>query len=570
MNRKTWNANPSRDLSYTSLIIDEQNRSQHSHKITDTARFRATPTNGNLAVVVPDIDDATVRQSLPKHLQVDTNTRTVFRDVFYRPKEGITEFVEDPAHSCAAVRALPHMPMNELAPTDPRIRKLKPAYESPLCPGYYEPDPLGERSTGTLTIDPGEVHHTIQYARDPNRPSAVFTSAKRGHTAREIAAAAVSPPIISRMTDPDFAYWTSKGCWAPRGERVIEADRWGKNARETRPPAEDRPQSVYTPAVTTDGHPNSCEAYTSARLSPAYKVAFASGMPRTIALPLGLRPDTRLQIKSYDDITAARPDVGPGSYNPEAPRMRSPNAAYDTSSAYYSLASGTPTGPNPHWDGHQPSGSAASASGAQLAALLPPQLQQQLAASGALASLVQASAPHTPGNLGGRSAGGTPLTSAHQQQQQHPSSARSEPCSPSAARAAAIRAERVAAAAMMATVSHGGGARDSLSRAWSPSPLGTPQTYGGAGGAGGGSYGSAAGQQQHLMMPYSYGEEDDGGLHLPSPSWPRAQSAPVSPRRIGSATSAMRAAQSKQFNKLVFMQRHTPCSSLLRSHLVVA
>jgi hypothetical protein len=69
---------------------------------------------------------------------------------------------------------------------------------------------------------------------------------------------------------------------------------------------------VYTPQVTTDGHPNSSEAYTAARHTPAYKAAFASGLPRTMALPGGNRPDTRLQVKSYDEVCGAGPDVGPG------------------------------------------------------------------------------------------------------------------------------------------------------------------------------------------------------------------------------------------------------------------
>ncbi|EFJ42977.1 hypothetical protein VOLCADRAFT_96921, partial [Volvox carteri f. nagariensis] len=344
------------------------NRSQHSHKITDSARFHARPVNGNIATVVPNIEEDGVRDSLPKFLRVDTGTRTVFRDSFYAPKEGIEDFVEDDRRPFTSIRSLPHMALNELASEDTRIRKLKPPYEHVLGPGSYNSDPLGERATGPLTVTPGEVHHTVQYARDPRRPSAVFLSPMRGRTATEIATAAVSPPIVSRMSEPDFTYWTSKGCWAPREERIIEADRWGKNAREVKPPAEERPQSVYTPQVTIDGHPNSCDAYTSARETPAYKV------------------------KRYDDITAAKPDVGPGSYNPEAPRLRSTNSAYESADPYYSLASGTPP----------PLGSNDSAGGAlsntPLANLLPPQLQQQLAAAGTLALLAPptSSAPSTP------------------------------------------------------------------------------------------------------------------------------------------------------------------------------
>lgn len=112
MNRY-YNTNPSKDLSYSSLALDEQvrgwkrvgdagvneqythharclhscltgvsstadtpnagypaqNRSQHAHKIGDSARFRPTPVNGNIASVAPEAQDADLRQSLPRHMQ---------------------------------------------------------------------------------------------------------------------------------------------------------------------------------------------------------------------------------------------------------------------------------------------------------------------------------------------------------------------------------------------------------------------------------------------------------------------------------------------------------------------
>ncbi|GLC35823.1 hypothetical protein PLESTB_000498000 [Pleodorina starrii] len=572
LNRKTWNANPSRDLSYTSLVIDEQNRAQHSHKITDTARFHATPVNGNVASLIPNIDEDGVRDSLPKFLRADTTTRTVFRDVFYDAKDTIADILDDPLRSFNSVRSQPHVPLNELASVDTRIRKLKPPYDRVLGPGSYVPDPLGERATGTLTVSPGEVHRTVQYARDPRRPSAAFLSPTRGRTAPEIAAAAVAPPVVSRMSEPDFEYWTRKGCWSPRQERVIEAERWGKNAREVLPAAEDRPQSMYDPAVTTDGHPNSCEAYTSARLTPAYKVAFASGLPRTLALPLGTKPDTRLLVKRYDDVTAARPDVGPGSYNPEAPRLRSNNAAYETADPYYSLASGTPQEPGSH------DHSATTPSGASLASLLPPQLQQQLAAAGTLSLLTPATAPSTPHGGTMQRRGLAPLAlpgggSAG-------ANARSAPTSPSAARAAAVRAERQAAASLMASLpgsrqGHGGGG--SRGRG---SPPGSSRVFGSGGGGG------LGGLQQILQGAQQLLDEDGaggglggigigglmgggGGSRLQSPAWSRGQAAAAAAAG-GSMSASMRAAQAKQFTKLVFMQRHTPCSSLLRSRLIVA
>ncbi|KAG2443083.1 hypothetical protein HYH02_009497 [Chlamydomonas schloesseri] len=614
MNRY-YNPNPSKDLSYSSLALDEQNRSQHAHKIGDGPRFRPTPVNGNIASVAPEAQDADLRQSLPRHLQVDTTTRTVFQDNFYKPKDGIAEYVADPLKGISGVRAQPHVPLSDLAPCDPRVRKLRPAYEAPLAPGYYDPDPLGERATGTLNMAAGEVHHAVPLARDPTRASAVFVSAPRGRTARDIADDAASPPISSRMTEPDFAHWTSKGCWAPRGDRVIEAERWGRNAREPKPPADERPQSVYTPTVTTDGHPNSSEAYAAARHTPAYKTAFASGLPRTLALLSGNRPDTRLQVKTYEDVCGAGPDVGPGSYNPEPPRLRSSNAAFDNSSPYYSLASGAPRhspgltlntsfgGPlSPQRSGGAGTGSASSPLG-----FLPPQLQQQLAATVSLHSLASPSSPttpHSPSRLGG-GGGGNPLSNAPPLGPGGAASGRySEPSSPSALRAAAVRAERIAAAQLLASTTgrerspvRGGGHP-------APSPLGQPshplpvQSLRG-------SHSHSLSQQLPFQQPQHPGWVD--GMHLPDldmqssvggvPTFPegpgnaalggahsgvgagsssgllpnmRAQSAPVTTRTGTSASAAMRVAQAKQFNKLVFMQRHTPCASLLRSHLVVA
>lgn len=214
-------------------------------------------------------------------------------------------------------------PEHTLVPRHLAPAPQKPPYEAALGPGSYEPDPLGERATASLQVAPGEVHHTVQYARDPTRPSAVFVSAERcagraggsgaaqarsraehhpchelhrvspcavahtcqgvgsavcrldsqkharvwgphsgpkspiplchlphrpvsrsqlrGRTARDVAEAAAQPPISSRMTDPDWGHWTSKGCWLPRSERSVEADRWGPTARERRPPADERP-----------------------------------------------------------------------------------------------------------------------------------------------------------------------------------------------------------------------------------------------------------------------------------------------------------------------------------------
>ncbi|PNW85054.1 hypothetical protein CHLRE_03g169750v5 [Chlamydomonas reinhardtii] len=593
MNRY-YNTNPSKDLSYSSLALDEQNRSQHAHKIGDSARFRPTPVNGNIASVAPEAQDADLRQSLPRHMQVDTTTRTVFQDNFYKPKDGIAEYVADPLKGASAPRAQPHMPLSDLAPSDPRVRKLRPAYEAPLAPGYYEPDPLGERATGTLNMAAGEVHHGVPLARDPTRASAVFVAAPRGRTARDIADEAASPPISSRMTQPDYAHWTSKGCWAPRGDRVIEAERWGRNAREPKPPAEERPQSVYTPMVTTDGHPNSSEAYAAARYTPAYKAAFASGLPRTLALPGGNRPDTRLQVKTYDDVCGAGPDVGPGSYNPEPPRMRSSNAAFDSSAPYFSLASGTPRPGltvNTSFGGSgplSPQRSGGTGSASSPLGLLPPQLQHQLAATGSFHSLASPSSPttpHSPSRLGGGGGGINPLSIAPPLGPSGAGAASgrySEPSSPSALRAAAVRAERIAAAQLLATTS---GRERSPTRGGhhAPSPLGQPshslpvQP----------SRGSVSSSHPHHYQPGFQHPGMEHGMHLPGvdvgvnhsgpgvPTYPdgpstRAQSAPVTARTGTSASASMRAAQAKHFNKLVFMQRHTPCSSLLRSHLVVA
>ncbi len=76
----------------------------------------------------------------------------------------------------------------------------------------------------------------------PSAPSvSIPLPSHRGRTARDVAEAAAQPPISSRMTDPDWGHWTSKGCWLPRSERSVEADRWGPTARERRPPADERP-----------------------------------------------------------------------------------------------------------------------------------------------------------------------------------------------------------------------------------------------------------------------------------------------------------------------------------------
>ncbi len=55
---------------------------------------------------------------------MDTTTRTVFLDNFYKPKDGIAEYVADPLKGVSGARAQPHMPLSDLAPYDPRVRKL--------------------------------------------------------------------------------------------------------------------------------------------------------------------------------------------------------------------------------------------------------------------------------------------------------------------------------------------------------------------------------------------------------------------------------------------------------------
>lgn len=267
--------------------------------------------------------------------------------------------------------------------------------------------------------------------------------------------------------------------------------------------------SIYIPTVTTDGHPASCEAYTSQRLAPAYRAAFASGLPRTTALPLGNRPDTRLVVKSYDNNSPGGPEVGPGSYNPEPPRMRSANAAYEDSSPYYSLASGVP-----------PTG-VASMLGGRLDSAHLPSLQHAtgLRGSGSFALPAALVLPGSPGRAGAGTRGDT---WAH--------GTRSEPSSPSALRAAAARAERAATAAMLAAA-HSASERGVAAGAWGvpPSPLG----------AGGHGHGQGAGQG---------GMEVAGGSLSPLAS--RAQSAPVAPRSPGGPSSPARTAATKQFRKL--------------------
>ena len=102
-----------------------QLRKEHACSFATSSRFKPDATNGNLALVVPNIADEAVRDSQPLHYRVNTNTRTVFHshDQFYKPKEGISEFVADAQHTVSSLTALPHVALNELAATDTRIRK---------------------------------------------------------------------------------------------------------------------------------------------------------------------------------------------------------------------------------------------------------------------------------------------------------------------------------------------------------------------------------------------------------------------------------------------------------------
>ncbi len=102
-----------------------QLRKEHARSFATSSRFKPDATNGNLALVVPSIAEDGARDGLPLMYRVNTNTRTVFHshDQFYQPKEGISEFVADRHHTASCVTAQPHMAMNQLAPTDTRIRK---------------------------------------------------------------------------------------------------------------------------------------------------------------------------------------------------------------------------------------------------------------------------------------------------------------------------------------------------------------------------------------------------------------------------------------------------------------
>lgn len=165
----------------------------------------------------------------------------------------------------------------------------------------------------------------------------------------------------------------------------------------------------YSPAVTANGQPNSCQAYSNDRLAPAYRVAFASGLPRLVALPAG-NLDTRVHARTHAELLMTGAGVGPGSYNPEPARFRSPNAAYDTAAPYYSLASGMP-GPMQGGSGGGPPSPSGGGYDSQRGS---PQHHHGLRLA---------------------------LPGAPQRQQ-----SASEPCSPSAAHAAVVMAERHEAA----------------------------------------------------------------------------------------------------------------------------
>ncbi len=48
----------------------------------------------------------------------------MFQDEFYRPKDGVAEYAEAPLRTAHSVTAQPHLPMNELATADTRIRRM--------------------------------------------------------------------------------------------------------------------------------------------------------------------------------------------------------------------------------------------------------------------------------------------------------------------------------------------------------------------------------------------------------------------------------------------------------------
>lgn len=67
-----------------------------------------------------------------------------------------------------------------------------------------------------------------------------------------------------------------------------------------------------------DGMPGTCTAYAAAKETPAYRVAFGSGLPRLVALPAGSKQDTRTVAGFAGLVSATGPAVGPGAHGGRA------------------------------------------------------------------------------------------------------------------------------------------------------------------------------------------------------------------------------------------------------------
>ncbi|KAG1656526.1 hypothetical protein FOA52_005552 [Chlamydomonas sp. UWO 241] len=344
-------SDPSKLLPASGLAQDEAVRFNAAFTFNKSPRFVPKAINGNMgpllaaeASAVGDGSDGALAVAVDNDAlgvpgRKDTSTRTVFQESFYAQSDStISDYVASSSNRNTAAQRTGHLPMSSMAPTDPRIHILKPPAALHVGPGAYDVDPMHDRSCGMADLDDGQSHHMTPFHKDPRRPNAVFVSpAVQGGVKGKLTAHLDSPP-------PDFKSWTSKGFATSDTDRVIKSEEWGASARERRP----RPiDVVYNTDVLADGRYATCSAYTSAPTSPAYKVAFKSGMPRLIALPAGgPGQDARCKTaRTHADLCGTSPSVGPGVYALEQPRYRSFNAALAGAVCQVSLAASAPVSP---------------------------------------------------------------------------------------------------------------------------------------------------------------------------------------------------------------------------------
>jgi hypothetical protein len=256
-----------------------------------TARFKASILNGNFApLIVPHSDMGTISGLTSTHPFIETNTRTIFKDVmgYGENADTIKEYIASPdSRQTAPSLREGHFPMTQFAPTDPRIQHC-----------HTSPD-LGP---GTFNLD--SLH--IPYKADPTRSSPEFISPPRGTVNPETPSYSAADPLPL-----DFDSWTSKGFYFPQSlarspQKVMTAS----------------PDVTYDNAanVAVDGRSASLAA--SLAISPGSKSSFQSALPRL-----------------QDPASTTSAAIAPGVYVLDPPRFRSFNQAYIGTAPLESLGS---------------------------------------------------------------------------------------------------------------------------------------------------------------------------------------------------------------------------------------